>query len=164
MRKNYEPGSAQKESEPGVLAHLHITKVNMALYVFILAIAILILYFVLLEYLMYIGKMPCEPLTVNVTRNSVESFGGDFHPVIIVEVSTISDSTISLSLVSGTHEAYQSSGEPVTNYTSFIILPEDTFSTKFNLTVSATDEAGRVRTHVQELMTEDKPEVMFRIQ
>ena len=154
----------ERDDRDRILERLPLSKINMALYVLILVVAVIILYFVVAEYLIYSGQRSLAPLQVNVTKNSAESFGGNFHPVLVVDVATRKESTISVRLVSPEHETYQSSGDPVTNYTSFIILPRNTFSTEFNLAVTAMDKNGRVLTYNKVLQTEAEPEVMFKIQ
>ncbi len=152
------------EDRYGFLDRLQVSKINMALYVFILVIAVIILYFVVLEYLIHTGQRPSLPLQVNITKNAVESLGGEFHPVVVVDVATRKDSVITVRLESSSPEIYQSSGEPVNNYTAFFILPADNFSTEFNLSVTAMDNNRRVLTYNSEFKTHEKPGVMFKIQ
>jgi len=140
-----------------------LSRLNYAMYIMIAILLTLIVYFVIAEYLMYKGQLPTENLDVRIAKNDVEGFADGPHPVIVVEASTRKKSMIDVRLISPVYSTQQSSGDHITNYTAFFILPKSAFSTDFNLTVTASGEEGGVFSEKMALRTPAEPEVVFNI-
>ena len=160
MRKS----RAGRQTGDKLVDHISLTKVNYILYVFIVILTIVILYFVVVEYLIYTGQRPRADLEAELTRNDVERFSDGMHPFIVVTTAAKKNSVIQVMLTSADYGAQYSSGDYVINYTAFVLLPSDAFATDFNVTVRALDEKGRVKTTGFPFTTQEKPDVLFKVQ
>lgn len=152
-----------RKSGAGVGDLFTLSRVNKVLYIFIALLAAFIVYFVVTEYMMLSEQLPKEALHAGITRNEVQSFEDGFHPVIVVDTSARQPSIIQIKLASAVYAVQQSSGEQVNNYTAFFVLPENTFATEFNMTVTATSKNGGVLTRRQTFITKENQEVLFKV-
>jgi hypothetical protein len=109
------------------------------------------------------GGLIEKPLEVKITKNAVESFSDGFYPIVVVSARTKEPSIIHVQLYSSVYETLQSSGDYVTEYASLVILPTNTFSTDFSVTVDAYDKGGVRQTRHISLTTKEEPEVLFMV-
>lgn len=159
--KRNEPEAGPKQRKIGDLFSM--SRLNYAMYIMIAILLTMIVYFVIAEYLMYQDQLTAGNLDVRIAKNGVEGFADGPHPVIVVEASTRKPSAIDVMLISTVYSTQQSSGDYISNYTSFFILPKNAFSTDFNLTVTASDEKGGLLSEKITIRTPAEPEVVFNV-
>jgi hypothetical protein len=140
-----------------------ISRLNYVLYCSILLVSVVVIYFAVAEYMMYARQQPTDYVTVSITRNDVDNFADGFHPFVVMTAGTEASSMIEIEMTSAAYSARFSSGEYVTNYTAFAILPKKAYSTEFNITATATDKNGVTHKKHTSFKTKPEPEAVFKI-
>jgi hypothetical protein len=142
---------------------MSLSRLTYILYIGILLVAVVVLYFVIAEYVMYANQLPKEDIIVNVTSNEVQSFADGFHPVLVIDAAAREKSIIQIKLASAAYSTQYSSGDYVNNYTTLAILPTNTFSTDFNITATATDNEGNTFYRKTYVKTGEEQKVVFGV-
>jgi len=149
--------------DDSLIDRIPISKVNYILYVLVLVAAVFVVYWAVMQYLMYVGQLPREDLYANVTVNDVQTFGDAFHPYLVVETAVKKRSMITVTLTGEDYSSTHNSGEYSHNYTALVILPTDKFSTDIDIHISAVDKKGRSFAEMLTLTTAEMPEVLFKV-
>jgi len=148
---------------------ISVTKLNYRLYAVVLIVGVCVLYLVVVQYLIHNRiQHTTQPINIQIIRNSIEQFGDGSHPLVIITVTTQEESVITLYFNSSLYDTVYNSGDYMTNYTVSAILPKSSFSTLFDIRVSALDKKGRttkqeISLTTAKIQTSGNPDVKFRI-
>jgi len=140
-----------------------LSRMTYVLYIGILLVAVVVLYFVIAEYVMYAHQLPKDDLFINVTSNDAQSFADGFHPVLVIDAAAREKSIIQIKLASSAYSTQYSSGDYANNYTALAILPTNLFSTDFNITATATDKEGNTFYRKIYIKTGEEKNVVFGV-
>ncbi|MFC1723239.1 hypothetical protein ACFL0V_03810 [Nanoarchaeota archaeon] len=112
------------------------SRVNILLYIVIGSVVLFMLYFAVLQYMIYAG-IARNKLTFQIVSNEVQEFSDGEHPVLTLRATTRQESKITIVLA---HYNMNFSSEGyVKDYSRFLVLPKGAQGKEFEVLAVAED-------------------------